>query len=157
MWWWWDWKTFAVPMVYIVSSNSQHVIKRLQLASLMVSLAKWLSIRVQTKWVWVWVQLLSHNLQILRWYLLKCKQPKMTWNDLKLLETTYNEQETTFNEQEATWNNLQQARNELKQPTASKKQPKITWNNLEWARNNILFTYFLNRFQTFDIFYGCCL
>ena len=75
------------------------------------------------------------------------KQPEMIYNDLKQSETN--------------WNNLQRARNDLKRPTTSKKwlemtylkQPEIIWNNLESARNNVLFTCFLNWFQTFSIWY----
>ena len=77
-------------------------------------------------------------------YLLKCGR---TWNDLKLLETTYNKQETI-------WNNLQWARNGqkwttmsnklLEKPITSKKQPETTYNEqqttkneLQWAKNDL--------------------
>ena len=51
-----------------------------------------------------------------------------TRNDLKQLETTYNEQETTWNDLQRPEKTYNEHQTTLKQPTTSKKQPEITHN-----------------------------
>ena len=61
------------------------------------------------------------------WYL---PNHRTTWNDLKQLETSYNEQEMILN-------NLQQARSNLKRPGTTFNEQETTWNDLSWARNDL--------------------
>ena len=51
-----------------------------------------------------------------------------TRNDLKQLETTYNEQETTWNDLQRPEKTYNEHQTTLKQPTMSKKQPEMTHN-----------------------------
>ena len=72
-----------------------------------------------------------------RWYYQKnvvvyryLPKHRTTWNDLKQLETSYNEQEMTLND-------VQQVRSNLKRPGTTFNKQETTWNDLQEAKNNL--------------------